>query len=166
MQYVHVYTGWGWLQGNSGERMGSIAGDYYMLALCMVCVKAHSNMQVEHLVQIDVVRHCWPLWPHSLHTRQSRPVSVIATFPASGVTGGVVDRLSLQSVLHAGTSLIPFGTMCVGFCQALCYVYIRNVSSWSHTHKHIHIPMYICTRAHTHVLKAYRYISHKYIRVW
>ena len=23
--------------------MGSIAGDYYMLALCMVCVKAHSQ---------------------------------------------------------------------------------------------------------------------------
>ena len=40
--------------------MGSIAGDYYthMLALCMVCVKAHSNMQVEHLVQNDVVRRC------------------------------------------------------------------------------------------------------------
>ena len=123
----------------------------------------------EHPVQNDVVRRRWPLWPHSLHTRESRSVSVIATFPGSGVTGGVVDRLSLQSVFHTGTSLIPFGTMCVGFCQSLCYVYIHNVSSGTYTHKHIHIPVYICTRAHTHahahVLNAYRYIWHKYIRM-
>ena len=81
---------------------------------------------------------------------------MIATFPGSGLTGGVVDRLSLQSVLHTGTSLIPFGTMCVGFRQALCYVHMYMgmcmrlrvydhdetlcIYTCAHTHAHTHVP--------------------------
>ena len=108
--------------------MESIAGDYYMLALCMVCVK--STLQYAGGCSLSIWCRKALLTSLTPHTARTAVMSCLSDRNLSRVTVGVVGTLSLQSVLHIGTSLIRFGTMCVGFCQSLCYVYnMYNVSS-------------------------------------